>query len=616
MSLSMHITCHRGDLICSLFLFQNWSKLRWEEVEQLLDELLSDISHINVNDSIATNTSVVFNLEMNGYARNRSFRRRDDSPCYTEWFNPRVCLSFHKFSGISYNREYSTFYHQELENSQNLEPLQMYIPEINYSCLFCNKSYTNMSDIWRHLESVHVNEQPFLCLKCKKEHLVSELTKTRPNSRTLPGKQSPVLERTLLINQKRRNIRRSLIWGSMNFMLMCLVLYDLSYACPLYVNYYHYAEYAIVVILMINILYHIANFVKYTYGNLEPVTITSEQKRFLGIKDSGMNLSTSAASWTYTRGSPNVTPYEKSPSFAKSSPLHTSFHPMSVDHITHEDGLNKYLKEYEETEKINKRMDKTQKSANLLSSFWSHPVTKTAKDVSSFLKKCQYQLSTQSPNDKTLSPSQMGALEVWTRINVDIVALTQWNKNLRTWMSQTILERLVSEFEMINESLEKHGLSDIKVGRVGLERLRKTAHMVPVSQYIPSLGTLLPFLEVTTNQEYLIVMHLLATYLDTQLMPSPNMPDTKAFSGYYYIKMTDKMPELKPNSLFIQEVSEKPPHYRVVVGEKVYEMVKGYNNLFHSILFFLYHVNKMEQGMLGRVNLGRAGLNMLWIIDQ
>ncbi|VEN39396.1 unnamed protein product [Callosobruchus maculatus] len=479
-----------------------------------------------------------------------------------------------------------------------------------------------------------------------------------PNSRVLPGKQSPVLERTLLVNQKRRNIRRSLIWGSMNFMLMCLVLYDLSYACPLYVNYYHYAEYAIVVILMINIFYHIANFVKYTYGNPEPVTITSEQKRFLGIKDSdpnykildtprspsapgyystpmnlsavswmsqsdSMNLSTSAASWTYTRGSPNVSTYEKSLSFAKTSPLKNSFHPTSVDHITHEDGLNKYLKEYEETEKINKRMDKTQKSANLLSSFWSHPVTKTAKDVSSFLKKCQYQLSTQSPtklttgspsskDDKTLSPSQIGALEVWTRINVDSVALTQWNKNLRTWMSQTILERLVGEFEMINESLEKHGLSDIKVGRVGLERLRKTAQMVPVSQYIPSLGTLLPFLEVTTNQEYLvkrirelakagcmsefkwngggsyngkpwdeslptdckIVMHLLATYLDTQLMPSPNMPDTKAFSGYYYIKMTDKMPELKPNSLFIQEVSEKPPHYRVVVGEKVYEMVK------------------------------------------
>lgn len=71
-------------------------------------------------------------------------------------------------------------------------------------------------------------------------------------------------------------------------------------------------------------------------------------------------------------------------------------------------------------------------------------------------------------------------------------------------MSQTILERLVDEFDRINTSLEKHGLTDVKVGSVGLERLRKTAHMVPVVQFIPSLATLLSFLEVTTNQEYLV----------------------------------------------------------------------------------------------------------------
>lgn len=69
-------------------------------------------------------------------------------------------------------------------------------------------------------------------------------------------------------------------------------------------------------------------------------------------------------------------------------------------------------------------------------------------------------------------------------------------------------------------------------------------------------------------------MHLLACYLDTQLMPLPSMPDTKAFSGHHYIKVTDKMPTLTMSSLFIQEVSEKPPNYRVIVGEKVYEMVK------------------------------------------
>ncbi|ENN71498.1 hypothetical protein YQE_11792, partial [Dendroctonus ponderosae] len=257
-----------------------------------------------------------------------------------------------------------------------------------------------------------------------------------------------------------------------------------------------------------------------------------------------------------------------------------------------------------------------------------------------------------NPDDK--SSGNVTALEVWTRINVDTVALTQWNENLRMWLSQTILERLVKEFDLINSSLEKHNMSDFKIGNVSLDRLRKTALTSQVAHFIPSMSTILPFLELHANQQYLtkrirelsrggcmsefkwnggskfngkewdeslptdctIIMHLLSCYLDTQLMPSPNLPDTKAFSGHYYVKATDKMPALTPNSLFIQEVSEKPPHYRVIVGEQIYEMVKGYNNLFHSIVFFIYHVNKLEQGMLGRVNLGRAGVNMLWIIGQ
>lgn len=78
-------------------------------------------------------------------------------------------------------------------------------------------------------------------------------------------------------------------------------------------------------------------------------------------------------------------------------------------------------------------------------------------------------------------------------------------------------------------------------------------------------------------------MHLLASYLDTQLMPLPSMPDMRPFSGYYYIKSKDKMPILTPSSIFIQQVSDKPAHFRVIVGESIYEMVKvsisiGLNN--------------------------------------
>lgn len=69
-------------------------------------------------------------------------------------------------------------------------------------------------------------------------------------------------------------------------------------------------------------------------------------------------------------------------------------------------------------------------------------------------------------------------------------------------------------------------------------------------------------------------MHVLSTYLDTQLMPLPSAPDVKPFSGYHYIKYNEKVPLLNDSTIFIHQVSEKPPHFRIIVGDRVYEMGK------------------------------------------
>lgn len=90
-------------------------------------------------------------------------------------------------------------------------------------------------------------------------------------------------------------------------------------------------------------------------------------------------------------------------------------------------------------------------------------------------------------------------------------------------------------------------------------------------------------------------MHLFVTYMDTQLLPMPNKPDVKPFSGNYYIKSSDKMPELSSNTLAIHQFSEKPPHYRVIVGKEIFEIVKVselfliYKLLVPTLLFVRYH---------------------------
>lgn len=66
------------------------------------------------------------------------------------------------------------------------------------------------------------------------------------------------------------------------------------------------------------------------------------------------------------------------------------------------------------------------------------------------------------------------------------------------------MERLVYEIDTVNKTLERHGLNDIKIGEIGLDRLRKTADMVPVTHLIPSLKSLIAFMELSPNQEYLV----------------------------------------------------------------------------------------------------------------
>lgn len=62
----------------------------------------------------------------------------------------------------------------------------------------------------------------------------------------------------------------------------------------------------------------------------------------------------------------------------------------------------------------------------------------------------------------------------------------------------------MKEFDHINGELQKHGFGDVSIGGVGLDRLRKTAQMLHISQHVPSLSAVIQFLEISTNQEYLV----------------------------------------------------------------------------------------------------------------
>lgn len=148
-------------------------------------------------------------------------------------------------------------------------------------------------------------------------------------------------------------------------------------------------------------------------------------------------------------------------------------------------------------------------SANTLWSYWNN--------AANLLKTSIYQLSptTTSPNKQTSGGKELiggsvcpgsgdlGAISDLFK-TMSSAKLTKYVTNTRMWISATILQRLVKEFDKIDNEFAIRGFSDIKIGSVGLERLKKTAENHMVSSYVPTLSMVLPFLEMSSNQEYLV----------------------------------------------------------------------------------------------------------------
>lgn len=208
-----------------------------------------------------------------------------------------------------------------------------------------------------------------------------------------------------------------------------------------------------------------------------------------------------------------------------------------------------------------------------------------------------------------------------------------------------------------DKAFQERGFTDMKIGSVGLERLKKMAstnqHLL---QNIPMLTKLIPFLELTTNQEYIvqrirelakgscmknykfnsvsfnqpeqadhipsdagIIFHLFCTYLDSQLHPMPDIP--RAFYSRYVVvgdvkksSVENILKEISKNKAKCGILSSNPitPKFNFI-SDKVHTASYDRNNLFYVIIQFLIHLS--TNGWLESVNLGKSGINILNILN-
>ncbi|MCJ8743326.1 hypothetical protein PDJAM_G00092580 [Pangasius djambal] len=320
--------------------------------------------------------------------------------------------------------------------------------------------------------------------------------------------------------------------------------------------------------------------------------------------------------------------------------------------------LEKFLRSEEEKSHRSHLGSPESTSPSHSPTFWNY--NRSMGDYAQSLRKFQYQPAcrSQAPSahkDETELGSKQAAEEVWARITTSRVvtdSIDSWTAKLRNWINDTILVHLVKEIDSINSQLRRMGCPELQIGEASISNLKQAA--VAKASVIPTLNTIVQYLDITSNQEYLverikelahsgcmssfrwngggnlknrkwdtdlpndsaILMAILCTYLDSRLPPHPKYPDGKTFTSQHFIQSPNK-PDLSNENLFcIHQSSINPPHYQLVYQGHIYSLPKGRNNLFHTILMFLYIIKAKESGMLGRVNLGLSGVNILWIFGE
>ncbi|KAM6425024.1 transmembrane protein 209 [Rhynochetos jubatus] len=290
--------------------------------------------------------------------------------------------------------------------------------------------------------------------------------------------------------------------------------------------------------------------------------------------------------------------------------------------------------------------------------FWNY--SRSMADCAQMLRKFQYQLACRSQvpsahkHEADLS-SKQAAEEVWTRVTMNRQVLDHvdsWTAKLRNWIHGTILMPFVQEMEVVSTQLRRMGCPELQIGEASISSLKQAA--LVKAPLIPTLNALVQYLDLTPNQEYLverikelsqggcmssfcwnrggdfkgrkwdtdlptdssIIMHIFCTYLDSRLPPHPKYPDGKTFTSQHFVQTPDKPDTSNGNVFCIYQDSINPPHYALIYQRHVYNLPKGRNNMFHTLLMFLYIIKTKESGMLGRVNLGLSGVNILWIFGE
>lgn len=101
-----------------------------------------------------------------------------------------------------------------------------------------------------------------------------------------PVQSAPLVKKSLDIYLENKKQRNCIKWGSINALILSVIMYDINKKCPYAHSNWYYIEYGIAGLLALSVFYY---FIKYMliWVQFEPVKGTQAQRKLLHFEDGG-----------------------------------------------------------------------------------------------------------------------------------------------------------------------------------------------------------------------------------------------------------------------------------------------------------------------------------------
>ncbi|XP_056648104.1 uncharacterized protein LOC130452708 [Diorhabda sublineata] len=174
------------------------SKTKLDAIKLILEAMLADIYEIgtllgykNSDMTIATNTSILFNIGQSSYIRNKKLNRGKPGENrnarevgYCEMFIPKIDFQMNFFKGTQDNTSPTISFVflnkiQKMIESNSKDVQESIEPIITFKCLFCDVIYDRYEMLITHFSVCHGMEPNLVCAKCCSAMSLSFLAQAR-----------------------------------------------------------------------------------------------------------------------------------------------------------------------------------------------------------------------------------------------------------------------------------------------------------------------------------------------------------------------------------------------------------------------------------------------------